>query len=475
MMTAERDRNWEDGACLCNQVPGIMAHSDMSDILGLFAPKPLCVVAGVQDRIFPIEGVRDVFRDTAHLYELLGAADRARLVEVDAEHGYDRTMREAAYGWFAQWLQGRGDGKPIPEQEFDRVPTPYRGQWDRVPASIELDACGGRSSPGWCFPEGASPEPGPAITALVRRTAEALTPWAGAPTSLDQWDSCRHELLKRVRAVLGRFPEHSSFNTRVFNQVLHKGLFAERLILTSEPGIDIPSMFLIPADWKAYSPVIVYVDEWGKKAGLANGVIEALLSAQFAVLAIDVRGVGETAASDFEAATNALMSDRPLFGQRVWDVLRAVDWLRGRTQNSLQIDKERIGCIGRGAAGLVALFAAALDERLVATVTWEAPVSYKSLIVERPGFPPSTYLFDVLNHFDLPLLMAAVAPRSLLLVEPVDGERQAVLAEGLSEPLGWPRNVYSLHQAETDRFRVLAGLETQRSVEAIVCWLQEHT
>jgi pimeloyl-ACP methyl ester carboxylesterase len=203
-------------------------------------------------------------------------------------------------------------------------------------------------------------------------------------------------------------------------------------------------------------------------------MIEALLAAQFAVLAIDVRGVGETAASDFEATTNALMSDRPLFGQRVWDVLRAVDWLRGRTQNSIQIDKERIGCMGRGAAGLLALYAAALDERLVATVVWESPASYKSLIVERPGFPPSTYLFDVLNHFDLPHLMAGVAPRSLLLAGPVDGERQVVPAESLTEPCQWPRNVYSLLQAEAEGLQVLAGLETQGAVETIARWLQEH-
>ena len=474
MMTAERDRNWEDGADLCNQVPTVMAYSDMSDILGLFAPKPLCIVAGVEDPIFPIEGVRLVYRDTTRLYGLLGAADRIRLVEVDAGHGYDRTMREAAYGWFARWLQGEEDGKPIREQEFDAVPEPYQGQWSPVPASIECDSSGTRSSPGWCFPAGTAPEPGPAITALVRDTAEALTPRVSTPTSVAQWTLCKHDLAKQVQLMLGRFPERTPLNARVFNQTLYKGLFADRIVLESEPGIEMPSMFLAPAEWKAYLPIVVYVDEWGKEAGLANGMIEALLSAQFAVFAIDVRGVGETAASDFEASTDALMGDRPLFGQRVWDVLRAVDWLRERTWNSIQLDKERIGCVGRGVAGLLALYAAALDERLVATATWEAPVSYRSLIVERPGFPPSTYLFDVLNHFDLPLLMAAVAPRSLLLAEPVDGERQLVLEDSLTEALEWPRNVYSLYGAGAARFRVLAGLERQRVVETIARWLQEQ-
>jgi cephalosporin-C deacetylase-like acetyl esterase len=476
MMTAERDRNWEDGADLCNQVPGIMVYSDMSDIFGLFAPKPLCIIAGIQDRIFPIDGVRQIYQDTARLYEHLGATDRIRLVEVDAGHGYDRSMREAAYGWFARWLRGKGDDKPIPEKEFDPVSPPYQGQWNPVPAFIQRDPSGVRFNPGWCFPGGTAPEPSPAITAMVREQARKLSPING-PTSVDnvdRWTSIKQDLLGRIPVVIGRFPERSTFNTRVFNQVTTKGLFAERLVLESEPGIDIPSTFLVPADWKAYAPVIVYADEWGKEAGLATGMLEALLAAKIAVLAIDVRGVGETAATDFEAATNALMSDRPLFGQRVWDVLRAVDWLRERTQNSIQIDKQRIGCVGRGAAGLLALFAAALDERLVATVAWETPASYKYMIVERPSFPPSTFLFDVLNHFDLPHLMAAIAPRPLLLADPVDGERQHLLAEGLEQACQLPHQVYSLLHTDEGCFQVFAGPDDQVTPETIAHWLQEN-
>jgi hypothetical protein len=233
-------------------------------------------------------------------------------------------------------------------------------------------------------------------------------------------------------------------------------------------------MLLIPADWAGYSPVVIYVDEWGKEAGLANGIVQALLSAEIGVFAIDVRGVGETATSDFEAATNALMSDRPLFGQRVWDVLRAVDWLRGRIQNSVQIDKGRIGCVGRGAAGLLALFVAALDDSVQSTVVWEAPVSYKSMIVQQPGFPPSTYLFDVLNHFDLPQLMAMVAPRSLLLASPVDGSRGSLPAGRVAEALEWPRRVYSAHPDASDQLCVLDGNETHSAAEAIAGWLQRH-
>lgn len=481
MMTAERDRNWEDGVDICNQVPRIMAHFEMSDISGLFAPKPLCVIAATRDWMFPIEGVREVYKNIEHIYDLVGSPSRVRLSAVEAEHGYDQEMRQVAYGWLTRWLKGEGDGSPIPEQECELLPMPYHPALTYIapPDLGDLPILRQRasfpiSSPGLCFPEGAAPPPGPAITALTQQMSDSLPPTVTAPTDPADWERQRVDLLERASALLGPFPERTLVSDRTFNQVMFKNVFAERVVFQSEPGIIVPAMFLAPAEWKAYLPAIVYVDEWGKSAGLTNGIIEALLEAKFAVLAIDVRGVGETGASDFEAATNALMTDRPLFGQRVWDVLRAVDYLWRRIYVGVQIDKGRIGCIGRGAGGLLALYAAALDQRLGATVVWEAPATYKSLIVERPAFPASVYLFDVLTQFDLPQLSSTVAPRPLLIADPVDGERQHVHIHERNSVYEFPRQVYKLLHPDAGSFEVLARPEKPTSPSEIANWLQKR-
>ncbi len=481
VMTAERNRNWEDGVDLCNQVPGVMAYAEMSDICGLFAPRPLAIIAGIRDWMFPIEGVRQVYQEIEHIYQLLGVPERVRLIEVDAEHGYDRQMRQAAYGWLARWLQREGDGSPIPELECELLPMPYHPALTYIapPDEADLPILRRRPSfpapgPGLCFPQGSGPLPGPAITALTRQMAETLPPGQSSVASVADWSQRRSDLLQRARTVLGPFPERTMVMDQLFNQVLYKGLFAERIVFESEPGIKIPAMFLSPADWKAYVPTIVYVDEWGKETGFSNGLIETLLDAGFAVLAVDVRGVGETATTDFEATNNALMTDRPLFGQRVWDVLRAVDCLWRRIYITVQIDKGRIGCVGRGAGGLLALYAAALDERLAATVVWQAPGSYKSLIVERPGFPSSVYLFDVLNYLELSHLMATIAPRPLLVADPVDGERERVPADRLGDIYEWPERMYDMLGAGTGRFEVFARPEKPTAPEEIAAWLQKN-
>lgn len=478
MMTAERDRNWEDGVDLCNQVPGVMAYAEMSDICGLFAPKPLCVIASIRDWMFPIEGVHQVYKNVERIYELLDVADRVHLVEVDAEHGYDREMRQAAYGWLARWLKDQGDGSPIPEFEPDLLPIPYHPALTYIappdPAHLPIlrrRASFPITSPGLCFPEGASSPSGPAITALVGRIAESLPPVQSQPADADDWDRQRLDLLHRVRTVLGPFPDRTLVSDRIFNQSLYNGFFFERVVFESEPGVEIPAMFVAPAEWKAYVPAIVYVDEWGKEAGLSNGTIRALLEARFAVLAIDVRGVGETATTDFEAATNALMTDRPLFGQRVWDLLRAVDCLWGRTYISVQIDKGRIACLGRGVGGLLALYAAALDERISATVVQGVPLSYKDLILERPGFPPSVFAFDVLSHFDLAHVAGLVAPRPLLVVDGVNGARQPVTLAKMQESYAWCKGVYTLLGAE-GRFASISTANAT-TLDCIVHWLDD--
>jgi dienelactone hydrolase len=479
MMTAERDRNWEDGVDLCNQVPGVMAYAEMSDLCGLFAPKPLCIIAATRDWMFPIQSARQVYQDVARIYQLFEASERVRLAEVDAEHGYDRAMREVAYGWLACWLQGEGEGDPIPELECELLPSPYPPALTYMdpPDVADLPLLRNRqafpkASPGLCLSPGKVRSPGPAITALTSSIAASLSPKPERPIQTSEIIRQRADLLERVEDVLGSFPDRPLVKDRIFNQTLHQGLFAERVLFESEPGIVIPAMFMAPANWSEYVPAVIYVDEWGKNAGLHNGIIDSLLRAQLAVFAIDVRGVGETASTDFEAATNALMTDRPLFGQRVYDVLRALDCLWRRIYISVQIDKGRIACVGRGAGGLLALYAALLDERLAATVVWQAPVSYTSLITENPAFPASVYLFDVLSHFDLSSLIAAIAPRPLLLADPVDGLRRSMQLKEVEEHCRSPRQTYGLLQAGPKEFQVLSGYEKPVEPDNIVAWLK---
>ena len=74
--------------CADNYVPGILKVADMADLLGLFAPRPVVVVAGRDDSIFPIDGVRSAFEQLRRIYAAAGAEDACHLVVGEGGHRF---------------------------------------------------------------------------------------------------------------------------------------------------------------------------------------------------------------------------------------------------------------------------------------------------------------------------------------------------------------------------------------------------
>jgi pimeloyl-ACP methyl ester carboxylesterase len=71
-----------------NYIPGLLNYAEMPDIMGLFAPKPVVIVAGKEDPIFPIASARRAFRDLQGIYEASGAKDRCHLVVGKGGHRF---------------------------------------------------------------------------------------------------------------------------------------------------------------------------------------------------------------------------------------------------------------------------------------------------------------------------------------------------------------------------------------------------
>ena len=109
----------------------------------------------------------------------------------------------------------------------------------------------------------------------------------------------------------------------------------------------------------------------------------------------------------------------------IYDNIRAIDLL----QSLPEVDPERIGCIGHSLGGHNALFTAAFDERIKAVVTscgftrfarykggdltgWTSP-RYMPRIAAVYGKSPERM------PFDFPEVMAAIAPRHVLVVAPL--------------------------------------------------------
>ena len=72
--------------CICNCVPQLMKWGEMSDIGALIAPRPLLIISGTEDSIFPIEATRSAFADLSKTYQCLSASDNLESDFFDGVH-----------------------------------------------------------------------------------------------------------------------------------------------------------------------------------------------------------------------------------------------------------------------------------------------------------------------------------------------------------------------------------------------------
>lgn len=72
--------------CACNYIPNAYRYFDMQDLAVLIAPRRLLVIAGEQDAIFPIEGVRNGFMTVQEIFKRKGVEKNCRLVTTPKHH-----------------------------------------------------------------------------------------------------------------------------------------------------------------------------------------------------------------------------------------------------------------------------------------------------------------------------------------------------------------------------------------------------
>ncbi|MER3406525.1 MAG: hypothetical protein C4289_16290, partial [Chloroflexota bacterium] len=196
------------------------------------------------------------------------------------------------------------------------------------------------------------------------------------------------------------------------------GLLVERLLFESEPGVPIPGWFIRPEQEAHALPAILALSHEGKAAALE--LAAELARHGVAVLAIDVRGRGETAADspspndrDVVHAADCLMLGRWLFTMRLYDAACAFEALLARRD----VDADRAGVAGLGVeAGLLALHLAALEPRVAAAAVHGGLTSFAGLVLnERHAHSLTVFIPAALWDYDLPDAAALVAPRPLLI------------------------------------------------------------
>jgi dienelactone hydrolase len=84
--------------------PGLLDDLDYPDVGSLAMPRPLMVVHGWQDTLFPPEGVRAALQTLARCYEAIGKSERFATVTFDGPHKFPLEAQHRMMDWFDRWV-----------------------------------------------------------------------------------------------------------------------------------------------------------------------------------------------------------------------------------------------------------------------------------------------------------------------------------------------------------------------------------
>ena len=419
---------------------------DYPDFIYAHGGKPFLILSAIRD-FFPIGGARATYDEVRRTYAKLGLSDHIAMFEADDGHGYTKPRREAAYKWFTRGLEDAEDNSPdspvelATEEELQCTPT---GQVKTA------------------FPDGVD------VYKINLATAEQLR--AARRPSADE--------VRKQAAELTHFePQQNPVHVTSFGKTTRPGLTIEKFTYESEPGISIPALLFIPDDGGARKPAILIADSRGKSARARDA--ETLASEGNVVLDVDLRGLGETRPAsnetgnyaryfgDYRNSMMALLVGKTMTGMRALDVVRGVDVLAGRNE----VDAARISVIGRGSAAIPSLYAALFDRRVSSVITEGMLNSYETAISDRIAIGVTEQIVpSVLKHFDLPDLVAAIAPRQVILSNNVNAVGREMAPGSVRKEYTRAATAYQRGGA-ANAFRIVSRNEEQESLpQALRKW-----
>lgn len=383
--------------------PGALARGlDHAELLLPYLPRHL-ILLGQEKDLFDARGLEQSYARLKHLYTLLGVPERVNLFIGPDYHGYFQKNREAMYGWFNQVTGvAATSAEPALKIEADAaLQCTERGQVAELKPNTVLSFTGETS----------------------RRLRAGRKPLAGAA------------LARAVADVLRLPPRAGVADYRILPSVSNRRYpkrFAGHYAVETEPGIhalvlrlaDASQSYRVP---RGFRRAVLYVSHRSADAELRDEpLLREVMQAEpdAAVFACDVRGIGDSQpattnksftdpyGSDYFYAIYGVMFDQPYPGQRAFDLLRVIDWLQAHGH-------EEIHLVAKGWGAIPGTFAALLAPAVRRVTLKHALTSYGD-VAEATAYdwPLSSFVPDILKHFDLPDCYRELASKQLRQIEP---------------------------------------------------------
>jgi cephalosporin-C deacetylase-like acetyl esterase len=367
--------------CDCIYFPNTFGF-DLSTVGALIAPRPLKPLSAKLDVMFPPSGYHQVSHDLRPLYGLYGAEDKFSDYEHEAHHQDILPFREEADEWINRWL--KKDLGTFKEGEIQRE----EGSELAVLKATPPDAINDN------------------IQNVFIPTAK-LHEWK----TLAEWKRRRSQLLESLKEKVFRALPASTVPFEAV-RLPEKGWtdrYAEswNVEFSTEQQVRVTGQLFLPRDERFRNKALIYVK--GAEDVVSPVDYDLILPAlgKQIVLVLCPRGI-DSPVSNEDMATikrTAALLGSTLESMQMWDILRAVEYLR----SSENLKLSSIQVMGRKEMGVLGIYAALFDDRITRVILDDPPSSHW----QKPA------LLNVLRLTDVPETAAMVAPREIVSLTPL--------------------------------------------------------
>ena len=345
------------GGCTCENSTLMRVTDGNIAFAALFAPKPLGLIAADD---WTKEMATKGFPELKKTYEILGAPDKIMLHDrTEFGHNYNLPSRQAMYRWFNEHLD-LGSRKPDVEQPYKRLTEKDLTVWDDKHPK----------------PKGGDDFERKLLVALTEDSAKKVT--ADPEVARRGWEVVLDSKLQEAGKVEWQLVSKKDRGSYLEMPGLHNNLTYNE---------QVPVVWLYPkANWNKHA--VIWLSPDGK-AGLydQNGEpraeVKKLLADGNSVCGIDLFLQGEFVAdgkavsetrrvmNPRESAAYTLGYNRPLFVQRLHDVLSAITMIRNDQPGAEKIDLVGLKGAGHWAAAANFVAGEALDRVAIETGGFE--------------------------------------------------------------------------------------------------------
>lgn len=252
-----------------------------------------------------------------------------------------------------------------------------------------------------------------------------------------QAEAWQKTLRAKVTELLGGFPPRTPLQFQSLESTSFPGYNRERFIFQSRPGVGVLCYLLTPVKATKPLPVVVCIPGHGRGVDDIVGFDEAghartekpfyefdfaiqVAEHGMAALAIEPMGFGcrrdaktktkgLAASSCLPSAGAALLLGETMIGWRVYDVMRAIDWIETRPE----LDAKRVGCMGISGGGTITTFASGLDTRIKAAFISGYLNTFRDSIMSL-SHCIDNYVPGILNWAEQYDVAGLIAPRPLV-------------------------------------------------------------